>query len=181
MDATSMQLFAEELCADLQFKQNTSDKFEAAINDLAWFIGISAQRPEKNFDEGPDNLWALANGTFLVVECKNGVTSNSGISKKDAGQLGQSVAWFNQRYMSSNSVPVLVHPDRTCGDGASRVVGMRIIDVSGLEKIRRNLRAFAKQLVDPDVAARSSEVAKRLAQYEFSSDAFVNAFSTQPK
>ena len=83
-----MKLFADELCSDLRFGPETFNKFEAAVNDLAWFIGIKGQRPEKDYKEGPDNLWALPNGSFLVIECKNGVTTSSGISKRDAGQLG---------------------------------------------------------------------------------------------
>ena len=101
IDPTTMKLFADELCGDLQFCAETSGKFEAAVNDLAWFIGIRGQRPERDHKEGPDNLWALPNGSFLVIECKNGVTSGEGISKKDAGQLGQSLAWFTGRYPSS--------------------------------------------------------------------------------
>lgn len=181
MDATAMRLFADELCSDLQFSPDASEKFEASVNDLAWFLGIRGQRPEKDYKEGPDNLWALPNGSFLVIECKNGVTSGSGISKKDAGQLGQSVAWFGGRYPASTSVPIIVHPERTLGQGASLVNGMRVIDPAGLEKLRKNLRAFAKQLVNPDVVANASEVAKRLAQFELNADAFVNAFSAPVK
>lgn len=181
VDATGMKLYADALCSDLQFSPDTSDKFEAAINDLAWFLGISGQRPEKDYKEGPDNLWALPNGTFLVIECKNGVTADDGISKKDAGQLGQSIEWFSKRYPASSSVPLMVHPERKLGQGASSVAGMRVIDPKGLEKLRDNLRAFAKQLTDPDVAANASKVAKRLAQFELNADAFVNAFSAKVK
>jgi hypothetical protein len=109
------------------------------------------------------------------------VTSGSGISKKDAGQLGQSVAWFESRYSASNSVPIIIHPERTLGQGASAVAGMRVIDPGGLEKLRKDLRAFAKQLADPDVAASASQVANRLAQFELNADAFVNAFSAPVK
>lgn len=182
MDPTTMKLFADGLCADLQFSSpDTSNKFEAAVNDLAWFLGIKGQRPEKDYKEGPDNLWALPNGPFLIIECKNGVTSGSGISKKDAGQLGQSVAWFESRYLATASVPIIIHPERTLAQGASPVAGMRVIALAGLEKLRRNLRAFAKQLVNLGVAASASEVAKRLEQFELNADAFVNAFSTPPK
>ena len=177
MDSTAMKLYADGLCSDLQFSPDTADKFEAAINDLAWFLGISGHRPEKDYKEGPDNLWALPNGTFTVIECKNGVTANDGISKKDAGQLGQSIAWFGKRYPASNSVPIIIHPERKLGQGASDVPGMRVIDVKGLEKMRKNLRAFAMQLTDFDVSANASEVAKRLAQFELNTDAFVNAYS----
>lgn len=181
VDRTGMKLFADELCSDLQFAPNTSDKFEAAVNDLAWFLGIESQRPEKEFKEGPDNLWALPSGTFLVIECKNGVTANSGIAKKDAGQLGQSVAWFQERYLASQCTPVIIHPDRALGQGASMVAGMRVIEEKALEKLRKNLRSFAKQLMNPDVAMNATEVAKRLSQFELSSDAFVNAFSAPAK
>ena len=75
----------------------------------------------------------------------------------------------------------MIHPERNLGPGASGVTGMRIIDPRGLEKLRENLRAFAKQLTDPDVASSTSEVAKRLAQFELNADAFVNAFSTTVK
>lgn len=176
MDATAMKLFADALCSDLQFKPGTSDVFEQAVNDLARFLGISGHRPEKQYNEGPDNLWALPSGGFLVIECKNGVTSDGGIAKKDAGQLGQSVEWFKARYSASSCIPIMIHPERTLGQGASAVEGMRIIDPAGLEKLRNNLRDFATQLVNPDVAASASEVAKRLAQFELNGDAFVNAF-----
>jgi hypothetical protein len=181
VDATSMKLFADALASDLQFSPDTSDKFEAAVNDFAWFIGIKGQRPEKDYKEGPDNLWALPSGKFLVIECKNGVTATGGIAKKDAGQLGQSVAWFEARYPASSCVPVLFHPARTLGQGASLVDGMRVIDPTSLEKLRRNLRDFAKQLTNPDVASSASEVAKRLAQFELNENAFVDAFSSPVK
>lgn len=61
------------------------------------------------------------------------------------------------------------------------MTGMRVIDPAGLEKLRNSLRAFAKQLVNPDVAANASEVAKRLGQFELLADAFVNAFSVLAK
>ena len=172
-----MKLFAIGLCSDLQFSPETSNKFEAAVNDLAWFIGIKGQRPEKDYKEGPDNLWALPNGTFLVIECKNSVTSSNGISKRDAGQLGQSVAWFDGCYPASTQVPIIIHNDRTLGQGASIVPGMRVIACPNLEKLRKNLMGFANQLTNPDVAKNASEVAKRLGQFELNADAFVNAFS----
>ena len=179
LDPTAMKLFADALCDDLQFSAETSDTFEAAVNDLAWFIGITGQRPERDYKEGPDNLWALPNGAFLIIECKNGVTSGAGISKKDAGQLGQSVAWFTRRYPASTSVAIIVHGDATLGQGASVVDGMRVIDTRHLEKLRNDLRGFAKQLVDPNVARNATEVAKRLAQLELNANAFVNAFSVR--
>lgn len=181
LDATDMKLFADALCSDLQFAPDTSEKFEAAINDLAWFLGISGQRPEKMFNEGPDNLWAMPAGNFLVIEGKNGITSGSGISKKDAGQLSQSMEWFVKRYPASSAIPIIIHPDRSLGTAASGVTGMRIMDGPRLEKLRKGLQAFAKQIVDPDVWSSATEIAKRLAQFELNADAFASAFTTTLK
>lgn len=177
-DSTTMILFVEDLCNDLQFSPNTSDKFEAAVNELAHFLGIDSQRPEKEYNKGPDNLWALPNGLFLVIECKNGVTAGEGIAKKDVGQLGQSMAWFKERYFTTTPVlPIMIHPERKLGQGASRIENMRVIDVNGLEKLRKNLKEFAQQLADPNIASTTSEVAKRLAQFDLNAETFVSAFS----
>lgn len=181
LDSTQMKLFSDSLCNDLQFKPDTSKTFEAAVNDLAWFLGINGQRPENDFKEGPDNLWALPNGTFLVIECKNGVTSDAGISKNDAGQLGQSIAWFTAKYPASKSVPIIIHPAKNLGQAASLVNGMRVIEPSMLDKLRKNLRDFSNQMADPNVAASVQEVAKRLGQFELNAEAFVNAFSVPVK
>ena len=48
-----MRLFADELCGDLRFSEQTSaETFEGAVNALAWFIGIRGQRPERDYKEG---------------------------------------------------------------------------------------------------------------------------------
>jgi len=112
-----------------------------------------------------------------VIECKNGVTSGNGISKKDVGQLGQSVAWFSVRYPASAWVPVIFHRNSTLGQGASVVSGMRAITPTNLDKLRHHLRSFAKQIADGDIAANASEVARRLADFELNGSAFLNAFS----
>lgn len=181
VDATAMKLFAYDLCSDLQFKPDTANKFEAAINELAWFLGISGQRPEKVYDEGPDNLWALPNGKFLIIECKNGVVAANGIIKKDAGQLGQSVEWFTKRYLASPYLPLMIHPERHLGSGASKVANMGVIVPKGLEKLRKNLREFAGQLADPNVSSNANEIAKRLSQFELGAEVFFNAYSTTVK
>ena len=100
LQATDMLLHVDGLCADLRFSPETTARFEAAVDDLAWFIGIERQMPERSYGEGPDNLWALPNGSFLVIECKSGATSDSGVSKRDAGQLGQSIEWFGESISS---------------------------------------------------------------------------------
>ena len=181
IDTTAMQLYSDALRAELKFHSNAPEKFEAALNDLAWFLGIQGNRPEKCYNEGPDNLWALPNGTFLIIECKNCTTSDNGISKKDAGQLGQSVAWFKARYPASAHVPIIIHPNRNLCHGASLINNMKVIDTKCLEKLRERIKDLTKQLANPDTATAMTEVAKRLAQLELSANTIVNAFSVTVK
>lgn len=181
VDPTNMKLFANGLCSDLQFVSVSSDKFEATINDLAMFIGINGHRPEKEFNEGPDNLWALPGGSFLVIECKNGVTSQNGISKSDAGQLGQSVEWFKSKYPAADYVPVIIHPQTVLHQSASLVEGMRVMNEEKMEKLRQAIKKFSQMIENPDVVTSAQEVGKRLAQCNLNTDAFVNSFTSKVK
>ena len=47
-------------------------------------------RPEKLYDTGPDNLWALSATRQAVIELKTGCVTDT-IAKKDADQLGGSI------------------------------------------------------------------------------------------
>lgn len=181
IDSTQTKLFADELCSDLQFVTTSAKKFEATISELAWFLGIRAQRPEEGYGEGPDCLWALPNSKFLIIECKNEATSENGISKKDAGQLGQSVAWFQGKYPCTEYVPVIIHPKKTLGPSASLVSGMRVMDIEKLEKLKAAIKKFAQQIAEPSIFLNANEVAKRLGQFNFNTGALVNAYTKAVK
>ncbi|MES2432985.1 MAG: DEAD/DEAH box helicase [Pseudomonadota bacterium] len=182
IDSTDRNLFVNTLCSDLRFLPHTSEKFEAAIDDLASFLGIAAYRPEKRERGKTDNLWALSDTSFLVIECKNGVlVERSEITKTEAGQLGQSMEWFRSRYPASRAVPIIIHPTRKLASDAEMVSGMRVIDVVALDKLKRNLREFGKQLGDASVGSNASAVAQRLEQFGFRGERFVETFTSVPK
>jgi hypothetical protein len=158
LEAADRILYANQLVDDLVFHNVSAERFEAAINSVAEFIGIKSQRPEKLFGEGPDNLWALPTGAFLPIECKNNATSQKGISKADLGQLDQAMSWFNAKYPATDATPVIVHPLYKLGDGATAVSGMRVITDEELKKLRKALEAFAKSLSDPDTLNNTKKV-----------------------
>ena len=87
------------------------------------------------------------------------------------------MAWFSGRYPASGSIPIIIHPHNFLGQGASLVAGMRVINEKCLDKLRSNLKNFAKQLVDPNVSGNISEISARLSQFELNFEAFVNAFT----
>lgn len=180
LEATDRILGINQLMDDLHFHSVTPDKFEAAIDDVARFIGLHSQRPAKQFsDEGPDNLWVLPDGSFLVIECKNNAVSENGISKTDLGQLDQAMSWFSGKYTkTATGMPVIIHPKRTLGDGASEVEGMRIMTETELKKLRKALAEFAKSLGDPDILNSQKQINELLANHGFNGNEFLKRYTT---
>jgi len=70
LEAADRVLRVKALTDDLVFKPDTASQFESAINELAMLIGLGTQRPEKEYGRGPDNLWAFANGGYLVMSTR---------------------------------------------------------------------------------------------------------------
>jgi hypothetical protein len=128
LEASDRILHFKGLVEDLIFEPDTSNEFEAAVQDVGRLIGVGSQRPEKSSDKGPDNLWAFSNGEFLVIECKNGATFEHGISKHDLGQLGQGLDWFEGKYTSTvPKLALIIHPLKITGPGAAMIGGARVM------------------------------------------------------
>jgi hypothetical protein len=180
LEAADRLLYANQLIDDLVFHKVSADHFEGVINSVAEFIGIKGQRPEKLFDEGPDNFWALAEGSFLVIECKNNATSENGISKTDAGQLDQAMTWFGTKYPAATGTPVIVHPHRKLGDGATAVSGMRVMTEEELKKLRKAIEAFAKTLSDPDTLNNVKKVKELINTHGFGAE-FLARYTKAPQ
>src|SRR5207248_2805140 len=71
----AMLLTAEEIVGNLEFGVSAND-FEDAFQKLGAALGFASQRPDKEWKEGPDNLWALKDGAYLLAECKSEVASD---------------------------------------------------------------------------------------------------------
>jgi hypothetical protein len=50
-----------------------ADRFEHALDELSGALGFAGERPNKEWKEGPDNLWALDATQYLLWECKSEV------------------------------------------------------------------------------------------------------------
>ena len=40
------------------------------MQEIGELLGFEAQRPEKMFHEGPDNLWKVSNNEYLLLSVK---------------------------------------------------------------------------------------------------------------
>lgn len=145
---TAMGLAVESIIERLTFDPTTPEDFEQAFFELGLFLGLGSQRPERELGSGPDNLWALDNSNFWVVEAKSGAVSEF-IGKRDAAQLGAAQEWFRNRYAPGQaSTPVMVHHSRKLYSDATVVTGMRILTERGIGEISASLRGLSEGLAE---------------------------------
>lgn len=178
LEAPERIMFANRLVEDLVWKRNSHLPFEAAIKDVGAAIGLLSQRPEHDFDEGPDNLWKLPNGNFIVIECKNGSQAKDGIAKDDLAQLGQALEWFEQKYGPNELVtPLIVHPRSTVGPQASSIPGCRVIDGHRLRLLKDAFVAFVKAVATEDVLRDPVRVHEQLVAHQLTGDQIIDAYT----
>jgi len=146
---TDLVLGMNALVADLDWGPRTK-AFEQAWADLAWHLGLTGQRPERDTGRGPDCLWALPGNQFLVTEAKSGVKADHPVYKSDAQQLSNAMDWFREQYTGSTGTPLMVHPQRRFEFTAAIPTGCRVINTDKLSKLRDALTALTTALADTD-------------------------------
>ncbi len=129
-----------------------SDVFERAFNDLARALGFEAQRPDKEMKAGPDNLWALQENHYLLVECKNEVLSTrSSIYKEETGQMNNHIAWFRANYHDAVAKMIMIHPAIKLGKGAGFNEHVEMMGDKELRRLKQNIRAFFNEFKGLDL------------------------------
>ncbi|BBO86801.1 DEAD/DEAH box helicase (plasmid) [Desulfosarcina ovata subsp. sediminis] len=116
--------FIQDLKTKLSF--NLSAKvIEQSICDLAPLIGAKGLRPEKEFGEGPDDMW-LWPEISLIIEAKN--QNESSLHKSDAGQLLLSLQWFENNYPARSApIPIVVAKVTKCDRKTDFPANTRVI------------------------------------------------------
>jgi replicative superfamily II helicase len=105
-----LQLAIDEILNNFQFGVDADD-FEDAVDRLASALGFEGQRPDKEWKEGPDNLWAVRAGEYLLIECKSEVDlKRSEINKTETGQMNNAVAWFRRHYAGAKATHLMIIP-----------------------------------------------------------------------
>lgn len=130
----------------LIFKPETANNFEESFKRLARYLGFNSQRPEADYNKGPDVLWETGNLGYFVIECKNGATTET-INKHDCNQLNGSVEWFETKYdHTCQCTPILIHPSSVFEHAASPNKQTKIIDFDNLEKLKSNVESFIRSI-----------------------------------
>ncbi|MBI1824228.1 MAG: DEAD/DEAH box helicase family protein [Nitrospirae bacterium] len=141
----------DEILGNLRFGV-ASEQFEKAFNDLAEALGFKGERPDKEWKAGPDNLWALRDSEYLLVECKSEVDLNRAeIGKHETGQMNNSCAWFKQNYGTPKVKKIMIIPARKIGYGAGFNEEVEIMRKEHLSKLTSNVRRFLNEFKNLDL------------------------------
>lgn len=136
-------------------KQNISfqsdyESFEHSFDEIAQFIGIESQRPEKKYGNGPDLLWALPGKEFWIIEAKNEVQNppTRGVSKNEVGQVTNSIGWFIKEYESlySSYTPIIIHPANYLDNSATPNQDIYVMTEELLNELKRRIELFISQV-----------------------------------
>lgn len=127
-----------------------AEKFEAALNELCRALGFVGERPDSEWKEGPDNLWALDDSQYILFECKSEVDiTRAEVNKREAEQMNRSSAWFDKHYMGMKVKRLIIHPAGKIESAAAfthEVEGVRESDLKRLVKASREFfKSFESQ------------------------------------
>ena len=165
-DPNEFLLFLNGLLERLDFSVD-STSFEQAICEVGSILGFRSSRPDQETSgAGPDNLWAIGNGQYWVIECKNEAVSST-VSKENCSQLGNSVSWFRSKYDDEfTAIPVMIHPSYLIDKLATPPTGMHIITKAELADFKKMIRAFGEALANVSNWGDETSISRLLATYK---------------
>ncbi|MEE3809163.1 DEAD/DEAH box helicase family protein [Lysinibacillus fusiformis] len=168
-------IYLNNLIEKLIFLPKTSNAFEQAIMDLAFVLGFKGQRPENEYNRGPDNLWSIGNSKYFVIECKNG-SESAKIIKHDCNQLNGSINWFYEKYDENNScIPIMIHKSIEFEYAAAPNKNIRIINEEKLNLLKDNLANFSSSI--PSSITNVQKIDELLEMYSFKEEQFIKCYS----
>ena len=131
--------------------ESSSSNFEESLKSLAGFIGLRAERPEKERHEGPDVLWILPENSALVIEVKSMKKPENKFVKRDMGQLLTSFEWFKEKYLDVKGIPISVHAN---DNAESRLAtgNVKVLTLGKIIELISELRAFLIEICRDDLS-----------------------------
>ena len=140
-----------------------ADKFEQALDELSRALGFAGERPDKEWKEGPDNLWALDDTQYILWECKSEVEiTRSEINKREAEQMNRSSAWFDKHYAGMTVKRLIIHPAYVVPSAAAFTHEVEAMRESELRRFVKNVREFFKAFESLNLKDLSEQHIQRL-------------------
>lgn len=138
-------------------------------------LGFSTQQPERATGVGPDNLWNITGEKFWVIECKSKVSLHrKEISKKEAGQLSNTIGWFKANYRDSDGEHILIHPANMFAKGAYVAQNIWCLSPKHIDKLKENVKSFFTSMQNISFSDLSvNTIQAKLNEYNLDTNALV--------
>ncbi|MGY3531183.1 DEAD/DEAH box helicase family protein [Bradyrhizobium sp. USDA 4452] len=160
-----------------------ADNFEHALDELCCGLGFAGERPDKEWKEGPDNLWALDDNRYLIIECKSEVDVNRAeVNKREAEQMNRSAAWFDKHYTGMQAKRLIIHPAKRIESAAAFTHEVEGVTAADLRKFEKACREFFKGFEGQDFADLSAKhIQKMVDSHHLSVDDLLSRYSRKLK
>lgn len=151
---------------------------EQALCDLAPLLGAQGFRPEKEYGEGPDDLW-LWPDSAVVIEAKT--QNEDSLHKRDAGQLLLSMEWFKKSFATrKNFVPVIVAKVSISDRRAGFPSNTRVVTEDRMHALLDSLEQFYRRIIsEPLFASTPKSLARIQRELNLTSDRFIISFTVE--
>ena len=160
-----------------------AEKFEQALDDLSRALGFKGERPDKEWKEGPDNLWALSDKQYMIWECKSEVgIHRAEINKREAEQMNRSSAWFDKHYAGMDVRRFIVHPAYIVESAAAFTHDVQAVRESELKRLVKAIKGFFKSFENQDFSDLSEgHIQKLLDTHRLSVSHLLDDYSKKLK
>ncbi|WP_234396926.1 DEAD/DEAH box helicase [Bacillus massiliglaciei] len=178
-----LQLSLDDMLAKLTFGVK-ADRFEQELDNLAKALGFISQRPDKEWKEGPDNLWKVKDDQYLLIECKSNVdTSRVEIHKDETGQMNNACAWFQRNYEGITKVKrVMIIPTKKVNRAAGFNFEVEVMRERGLNSLKKNVKNFFNEFKSSDIKDLSErKIQEFLNLHNLSVDDIVTKYTEKVK
>jgi len=146
--------------------------------ELAPLLGALGSRPEREYGEGPDDLW-LWPDISLVIEAKTG--NEESLHKKDAGQLLLSLQWFANAHPTRDApTPIIVAKVDVADRKAGFPADTRVLTPAKMVELLDQLEAFFRGLASSlPLMAQPHVIEEQQASRGLISKQFVSKFTVK--
>jgi replicative superfamily II helicase len=177
-----MDVTVSDIAGRLRFGVD-SDDFERALDELSRALGFAGERPDREWKEGPDNLWALDDTRYLLIECKSEVdVKRTDVNKREAEQMNRSAAWFDKHYSGMQAKRLIIHPAGRIESAAAFTHDVEGVGVSELSKLVKTCRGFFKAFESQNFADLSTQqIQKMVDAHHLSVDDLLTRYSRKLK
>jgi replicative superfamily II helicase len=178
-DSGETMLRINDMLSRLSFGAR-AERFESALDEIGRALGFECQRPDKQWGQGPDNLWGLRDGEYLLFECKSEVDiKRAEINKKESGQMNNSCAWFKRVYPGAKATNIMIIPTpKLCAGGGFNET-VEIMRTKELFRFVGSIRNFFDDIRSFDLHDLSEpKIQELLDSNGLSVDSLTNDYST---